>query len=254
MAFPDWFDDKFGPHTIDLYEEEVARTPEQIAVLRRLLGAPGEGIVLDLCCGWGRHCLLLARLGYRVAAVDGSAYFLSRLRSDMRLEDRGRLFPLRGDMRELPLAAGSVAAAIQMYTSFGYGTDPEDDRRVLAEVYRLLAPGGMYLLDLINWTLARRAFDGRYEESYSKFDVVEDCRIEPGTNLLRIKRALVFRDGAPAHIYEFEIRMFDRDELAGLLENAGFAILDFWGGFDCRAYDPDRSYRMIALCRKRGRA
>ena len=251
MAFPDWFDDKFGPHTIDLYEEEIARTPEQLAALRKLLGEAGAGIILDLCCGWGRHSLPLARMGYRVAALDGSSYFIRRLHSDMRPEDRGKLFPLRGDMRSLPLAGCTVRAAIQMYTSFGYCTDPADDLLTLREIYRVLAPEGAYLLDLINWTLARQAFDGRYQESYSKFDVVEECRVDPGTNLLHIRRALLFRDGSRLHTYEFEIRMFDQATLAGLLKEAGFEILDFWGGFDRSDYDPANSYRMIALCRKK---
>jgi len=192
----------------------------------------------------------MSRRGYRVLALDGSDYFLNRLGSDLTTADKPRLSPVRADMRALPLATGSVAMAYQMYTSFGYGTDKRDDPLVASEVYRVLRPGGTYLLDLINWTLARRAFDGKFEEEYPEFDVVEECRIDPRTEILRVRRALLFRDGRPAHTYEFEIRIFDRAALTDLLEAAGFKVVDFWGDFDKSFYSPSRSLRMIAVCRR----
>ena len=251
MPFPQWFDEKFGSHTIELYQEEIGQTSLQLETLKAFLGPPAQNRVLDLCCGWARHALPLARMGYKVVGLDGSRYFLERARSELNGQPEAPLSLLRADMRILPFQGGSFAAAIQMYTSFGYGTDPEDDRRVLNELKRVLQPRGTYLLDLINWTLARKAFDGRYEESYPNFDVVEECRIVPQSNLLRVKRALLYRDGRKPHLYNFEIRMFDRMSLTRLLEQTGFKVLDVWGDFDCSPYRPRKSYRMITVCRKR---
>ncbi len=248
MTFPEWFDSKFGPHTPELYREEVQRSSGQVKALRRILGEPDGAPVLDLCCGWGRHALPLAALGYPVVGLDGSAYFLELLRSEDKMTT-GRLPVLRGDMRRLPFVRGSFRAVYQMYTSFGYGDDPSDDRRVLSEVNRVLSPGGLYLLDLINWSLARRAFDGVYEDSYPEFDVVEDCRILPG-DLLRMKRALLFRDGRPVHEYTFEIRMYDCQTLCDLALSAGLELKDAWGDFRGTPYDPARSSRMILFFRR----
>ncbi len=250
MAFPAWFDQKFGPHTVPLYRDEVRNTDAQVESLADVAGSAAAGPLLDLCCGWGRHARALARRGYRVVGLDGSRYFLEKLSAEMTSADRPHLAPVRGDMRCLPLAAGSMASVFQLYTSFGYGTAAPDDMEVLSGVYRVLKPGGCYLLDMINWTLARRAFDGNFEEEYEEFDVVEQCRIDPRLDLLRIKRALLYRDGRRPHIYEFEIRMFSRARLAAMLEEAGFRVVDFWGNFDRGSYRAERSLRMIALCRK----
>lgn len=250
MAFPAWFDQKFGPHTESLYRDELRNTDAQVETLASVAGSTAEGPLLDMCCGWGRHALALARRGYRVVGLDGSRYFLAKLSTGMTPRDRLGLAPVRGDMRCIPLAASSVTFVFQMYTSFGYGTDGSDDMEVLSGVFRVLEPGGHYLLDMINWTLARRAFDGNFEEEYEEFDVVEECRIDPRADLLRIKRALLYRDGREPHIYEFEIRMFDRACLSALLKEAGFRVIDFWGDFDRGSYKPDRSLRMIAICRK----
>ena len=250
MAFPSWYDDKFGPHTIELYRDEVCNTESQVKALAGLAGSPTKGPLLDLCCGWGRHSIPLMRLGYKVLALDGSRYFIERMSGELTAAERRTLSPVRADMRAIPLAAGSVAMAVQMYTSFGYGTDSSDDPAVLREVARVLRPRGTYVLDLINWSMARRAFDGKFEEEYQEFDVVEECRIDHRTEILHVKRALLYRDGRPAHTYEFEIRLFDRAALTDLLERAGFVVVDFWGGFDKSVYSPSRSMRMIAICRR----
>jgi ubiquinone/menaquinone biosynthesis C-methylase UbiE len=250
MAFPDWYTDKFGPYTPEIYSEEVTESASQVDAISGFLGPPAELPLLDLCCGWGRHAIPLAEKGYRVIGVDGCRYFLDRISEKLGSSSNGNLSAVMGDMRNLPMSDCSFAAVIQLYTSFGYGTDPEDDIRVLRQVNRVLANRGIYLLDLINWTVARRAFDGKYEQAYPSFDMVEDCRIDPGQNLLRVKRALVFRDGRKSHIYEFEIRMFEEETLRRMLQDAGFKVLEFWGDFDRSPYRPHSSYRMIAVANK----
>ncbi|MEA1997077.1 MAG: class I SAM-dependent methyltransferase [Gemmatimonadota bacterium] len=252
MAFPPWFDSKFGPHTIELYQDEVRQTEFQVNALKLLLGPPParSSTVLDLCCGWGRHAVQLCRSGYRVVGLDGSMFFLERIGCPSG-GGKGRLDLVRGDMRSLPFEGGAVSAVVQMYTSFGYGDNPDDDALVLGEVNRVLRAGGVYLLDLINWELARGAFDGRFEESYPGFDMVDDCRIMPG-DLLKVKRALLYKDGRKPHIYSFEIRMFDHESLTALLRNAGLEVTETWGDFNRSDYRAESSYRMIMVCRKKG--
>ena len=252
MAFPKWFDQKFGPYTIELYRDEIKNTEAQIKCLDALLGKPGSRPVLDLCCGWGRHSFPLAAKGHRIVSLDGNEFFVGKF-NESRKSASARFNPsvLRGDMRCLPFAGQSFRAAYQMYTSFGYGTEQKDDLEVLAEVNRVLDSGAIYLMDLINWGLARQFFDGVYEQQYDSFDTVEECRVEPnisgGPDLLRVKRALMFNDGRPNHEYEFEIRMYEVGQLMSLFQRAGFRVIDVWGGFDRQPYHPGRSYRMIIL-------
>ena len=47
-------------------------------------------------------------------------------------------------MRSLPAAwTGRFDAVVNLFTSFGFFAEPADDRRVLAEFARVLAPGGL---------------------------------------------------------------------------------------------------------------
>jgi SAM-dependent methyltransferase len=55
-----------------------------------------------------------------------------------------RLRYTRGDMRSLPVRwTGRFDAVLNLFTSFGFFAEPADDRRVLAEFARVLAPGGV---------------------------------------------------------------------------------------------------------------
>src|SRR5689334_10503914 len=56
----------------------LASDPEALLVLVPELPAPGRA--LDLACGAGRNAIYLARLGWRVTAVDSSPAAIARLR------------------------------------------------------------------------------------------------------------------------------------------------------------------------------
>src|SRR5690606_23672422 len=100
--------------------------------------APGSS-VLDAPCGHGRIANLLAADGFRVTGVDLTDLFLDRARADA--ERLGVAVDYRrGDLREFPVP-GPFDAVICWFTSFGY-FDDHDNRRVLAEFFRVLRPGG----------------------------------------------------------------------------------------------------------------
>ena len=134
-----FFDDDylrvFGPV---LPEERTAA--EVNGVVGQLGLAPGARL-LDLCCGPGRHAVLLARLGFRVTGLDLSR----RLLAEAAAAAAGQGEPVglvAGDMRRLPFADASFDAVLNLFHAFGYLEDEAQDELVLAEVARVLAPAG----------------------------------------------------------------------------------------------------------------
>jgi SAM-dependent methyltransferase len=53
-------------------------------------------------------------------------------------------------MRRLPFAGASFDAVLNLFNAFGYLEDEAQDELVLAEVARVLAPGGRFLQELAN--------------------------------------------------------------------------------------------------------
>ncbi|MDE3151041.1 MAG: methyltransferase domain-containing protein [Gemmatimonadota bacterium] len=96
--------------------------------------------MLDVPCGQGRHAHLLAEAGFRVDGLDYSRTLLARARV------RGTgptLRYRRGDMRALPANwTARFDGLVNLFTSFGFFTEPADDAQVVAEFARVLKPGG----------------------------------------------------------------------------------------------------------------
>jgi len=106
-----------------------------------LLGLPSGSRILDVPCGQGRHAHLLAETGFDVDALDYSEDLLAVARK----RGTGKtLRYTRGDMRKLPARwTGRFDAVLNLFTSFGFFLDPNDDRRVIAEFARVLKPDGL---------------------------------------------------------------------------------------------------------------
>jgi ubiquinone/menaquinone biosynthesis C-methylase UbiE/DNA-binding transcriptional ArsR family regulator len=97
-------------------------------------------IVGDLGCGTGQLAGTIAPYVRRVIAVDGSADMLEAARR--RLGDRSNVDLRQGDLEALPLEAGELDAAM-LSLVLHYSPEPA---RALAEVARVVRPGGRVLL------------------------------------------------------------------------------------------------------------
>jgi ubiquinone/menaquinone biosynthesis C-methylase UbiE len=115
----------------------------------------GDETVLDLACGSGIYSRPLARrlLRGRVLAVDLSPAMLAYARGRARHEGLGNLVCARADAQALPCADGAFGLVL---CSAALHLMP-DTARVLAEVHRVLAPGGRVILAVFRMQSGRLA-------------------------------------------------------------------------------------------------
>lgn len=96
---------------------------------------------LDLGCGIGRHALLLAEYGFVVDAIDGAAAGLEFARREATARDL-RVNLRQADADALPFADESFDHVLSWNVIF-HGT-MGDVGRCLAEIWRVLKPGGLF--------------------------------------------------------------------------------------------------------------
>lgn len=122
---------------------DLVQDRREVSRLLELLALPSDARILDCPCGQGRHAHLLAEAGFRVDGLDYSKTLLAAARK------RGTSASLKytqGDMRKLPSQwTGRFDGLVNLFTSFGFFDDPNDDLRVLNEFARVLKPGGVLI-------------------------------------------------------------------------------------------------------------
>jgi SAM-dependent methyltransferase len=150
----EWWQDVFDrPTFLELYARaDLERARVQTEQIVALLGLAPPARVLDVCSGYGRHSLELARRGFAVTGVDISEM---QVRQALRYAASGGLRAgfVVGDARAMPVR-GPFDAAINMFLSFGYFTADAESRAMLCEIHRVLRPGGRAVIMLYHRTSA----------------------------------------------------------------------------------------------------
>jgi SAM-dependent methyltransferase len=126
---------------------EYERTAAELEPVSRHVVAlaaimPGER-VLDVACGTGNAALLAAAAGAAVTGLDASDRLIEVARARAATVTTGARF-LVGDAQDLPFADGAFDAVLSV---FGVIFAP-DARRALAEIVRVLRPGGRALVSV----------------------------------------------------------------------------------------------------------
>jgi SAM-dependent methyltransferase len=115
--------------------EEVMRTLLELAP--RAL--EGDGLVLDAGCGTGWWLERLARHGVAPSRLLGVDLLAERVRAARERVPGARV--VEGDVRRLPLSAGSCSLVV-LFTVLSAMGSREDVRSALGEARRMLAHGG----------------------------------------------------------------------------------------------------------------
>ncbi len=246
---PEWpvafFDDDY----LRIYRPQFKpeRTAAETRFIASALDAPDGAEVLDLACGFGRHAIGMAQLGYRVTGLDFNPRYLDIAAADAAAA--GVQVTWRpGDMRALGFDR-AFDAIYSFFTSFGYFED-DDNERVLAEVARALRPGGRFLLEMANrdWLLAHPE-DRTWTQREDGALLMTETTLDLVTSRVLTRQMLIDPQGGPQVTKEFTLRTYTCAELSALLRRHGFRVLAVVGGAEGEPYGVDS--RRLALVAER---
>ena len=213
-----------------------------MAMGRALRVAPEltAGPVLDLACGVGRHLEILRRVNPLAFGMDLSRTLLGMAPSDL------RPWLIRGDMRRLPVKAGTLHGICLWFTPFGYFSD-EENRALMLDLGGLLKPQGILLMDYLNADLVARTLIP--EDTVEWGDVKAQSRRSIEGDRLVKRMVLTHRDTGELRDVIESVRLYPPLELQEMAVRAGLRLRRVLGTYSGEAFTED-SPRWIGIFEK----
>jgi D-alanine-D-alanine ligase len=226
--------------------ENVENTRRDVDFVIAAAAVQPHSQILDLCCGQGRHCLELARRGFKqVTGVDRSRYLVRLAKKRAQTEGLQVVFK-EGDARNPRLPENSFDCVAIMGNSFGYFSNKQDDEKVLTTVGKILRPSGQLVLDITDGAYMADHFDRRSWEWIDEHHFVCRERSLSADRERLISREVIVHDemGVIADQFYAE-RLYTREGIQRLLEKCGFRNIRHHGNAEALS-DRDQDLGMMA--------
>jgi ubiquinone/menaquinone biosynthesis C-methylase UbiE len=242
------------------YDWENAQTlgRRDVAFWRGVAGR-AHGPVLELGCGTGRISLPLARAGVSLVGIDRSAPMLERARAQIlksKVPRSHRCLRLtRGDIRALPFADAAFPMVLAPYGILQSLIRPRDLTATLAAVARVLAPGGVFGIDLVpdvpKWREYENGVQLQGKSHGATLTLIESVRQDRTRRLTTFEQTYVERRGRATreHTFELTFRTLSVPDMTRQLERAGFVVDAVLGDYRGRAWD-ERADVWIIMARR----
>lgn len=241
-------------HIADDYDAvtgAAGRTDAARAMLAELRRRHPFDRVLDVACGNGMHAMMLAAMGASVTGADISEAMLDHARG--RARDAGLdIRWVHGPMQDLAgQVEGPFDAILCLGNSLPHLLDSHQLTRALAGFAKLLAPGGVVVLQLLNYARVldnqerivgiTRKGDAEYVRFY---DFLEDLI---RFNVLKITWSA---GGCEHDISDTLLRPYTREEIAAACRTAGLGHVECYEAGTFADFDERTSDTLMLLARQ----
>ncbi|MEU4921398.1 methyltransferase domain-containing protein [Streptomyces parvus] len=239
----DWYEDLnlWSGFSAVLFSPERERQAAEIVATSPLLAFPPNSRVLDQCCGVGVFTVPLAHQGYRTTGVDLHTELLERAAAvcaDAKVEASF----VQADVREY-VAPAAFDVVLNMYTSFGYFEDPDENLQVLRNAHDSLAPGGQLIVDLLSKeTYASWVGPPKIVDIPGGMVVMRDTILDDWS---RYRTDWTMVRGDTAEHSSLTCYVYSATELRTMFEQAGFESVECFGGWDGRPYDGEATRLIV---------
>jgi len=235
--------------------------------------------VLDVACGTGTYTIPLWEQGKDVVGIDLSLPMIEQARGKLQ-KMFGRLaqgtsdkspttpqgretdFPKApadifqiGDMQDLSrIPPGSFQGLYCIGNSLPHLDSESQIRLALKQFLRVLSPGGVLLLQTINFDRVRFDHSGRFALPTLKGRRAELARFYTSgsdSDHLYFESELSLPDGKRMR-NRIPLFLLTRNRLEAWLQDAGFGSQMWYGSYERKAYEPDTSFLSIVVARVRG--
>ncbi len=227
---------KFNPRDDD--EEEAEFFIDNL--IAKLQLKKGNKLI-DIACGKGRHATYFNKKGMDVVGIDLSE---NSIVSAKKMENSNLQFAVH-DMREV-FKENYFDIATNLFTSFGYFENAEDEQKTINAMAKNLNSGGILIIDFLNIKKVvtnlveqeKKDVDGMIFNVSKKFD---------GKHIIK---NIAFTDKGKDYHFQEKVKALSLAEFSVFIDTAGLKMIDVFGNYNLEDFDATSSDRLILICKK----
>lgn len=235
-----WYQKSFGKDYLLVYNHRDQQNADQeVKQITEWLQLTSDDLILDLCCGTGRHTSSLAMEHLNVVGLDLSPTLLSKAVSR---NEKTKIPFIIGDMRHLPFVEGTFDVVLNLFTSFGYFVKDDENEQVIREMARVLKPNGRFLMDYLNREYVIQNLVPKSEREQNGIFIQEERSIQGDF----VVKEITLTDEQGVRTYTERVKMYTHRQMLEMLHRNRFDVKQTYGSFDGGLYN-EQSPRMILL-------
>ncbi len=229
--------------------------------------------LVDVGGGTGNYAVALSREGFRVTLLEPSAAMTERAQCKVAAlpdQERARLGVMTAGFEQInALRPAQVHGVYCIGNTLAHLTEATAIREAIADTASLLPPGGVVLIQVLNFDRIPHAEPFELPTltgAGGQVSATMRRRYLPASDpaLVRFAVELEIRSAAggvgagDTHLLEREahetvLRRIPSAFLSATLEEEGFTLSGFYGGFDGTPFDPEWSFVLIVEAVRAGR-
>ncbi len=233
--YSSWFDTPFY-HILYKHRDDK----EAQAFMENLtsyLNIPQSSSILDLACGKGRHAVYLNSIGYDVTGIDLSEKSIAFAKQ---FENDTLHFEVH-DMREA--YAKQFNAVFNLFTSFGFFEDDEDDLNTIKSIKANLKNNSVGVIDFLN---ADFVVNNLVKENTKTIDGIDFQLKRYVENGFIVKDISFNAEGQPYHYQEL-VKALTLNDFERMFAQANIQLLDVFGDYKLNTFNKYSSERLIMI-------
>lgn len=230
-----WFD---TPYYHILYKDRDHREAKKFMIkLTNYLGLNDGDKILDLACGRGRHSLFLGSLGYQVTGADLSK---SSIAYASQFANKNVNFVVHDMCIPFP---DKFSAVFNLFTSFGYFENEEDNQRTLSAIKKNLNNKGMGVIDFMN---APKVISNLIPQEVKRVEHIE-FHIKRYVQNGFIFKEIEFEDNNVAYSFIERVKIITLLDFKEYFKKCNIKLLQLFGNYELESFDETFSTRLILV-------
>lgn len=233
--FASWFD---TPYYHILYKErDEAEAQHFMDNLTHYLNLPEDAKILDLACGKGRHSMYLNTLGFDVTGADLSENSIAEASAAANEKLHFKVHDMRVPFEE------KFDAVFNLFTSFGYFENDEDNLTTLKAIHDSLSEYGFAVIDFMN---TNYVINNLVPEEVKTVEGI-DFHIKRYVKDHHIYKEIDFEDKGQKFHFTEKVKALTLSDFEQMMEEAGIYLLDVFGDYKLRKFYKNDSERLIMI-------